>query len=505
MADFKTFGRELVRLNIGAAVGALSKKSEAMPDTTSEPLIPSAYRGGMYFFGDGTAKRFFDYDDIQSALQAFTICPPLQSIILRKAEAAANARLWIMTSKGKGKNRECKTEWADKCRAKLARPNPFETWSEFDFNMTVYTNLFGWCVVYPTYSTKMFAGKGMAYADNIWVLPPSMLDWLETGRVFNQLDLKGIFQYIRVQTQELNMELPLQDIAIIRGNLPRMNSGSMGTTLVESMILPDTKVRACQQVINNIVAAYESRGELIGFAGAQNIISPEANAGAGIVAMPLNPEEEKDLQDKFKKQYGVMRKQYRNIISPQPIKVQKMGTATKDLMLFEEVEEDVKALCDQWGYPYKLLSNSKSTSLNGTEARAFQSFLYTDTIIPESQHKYNQLAKAFKAGENNCVFEVDFSHVPALQEDKQKHATARKVMGEAVANEFKTGLITYNRAMELMEEDTVEWGNIYYWDFKKLYNIQDEPAQQQQGQSEAGTNQPGIESEIETANSGENQ
>lgn len=492
MADFKTFGKEIARLNIGSAIGALRTKSE--PPSMNE-LIPSAYRGGMIMFGDGSAKRFFDFDDIESAQLAFSICPPLQSIILRKAEAAMNGKVWVMTTKGKGKNSECKTDWANKVRQKLIHPNPFESWQDFYFNVHVYTNLFGWCVIYPTYSAGLYAKRGFAESNALWALPPSMLDWRETGRMFNQVDLKGVIEYMRVQSQEFNMELPLDQILIVRGHLPRMNNGKLGTTLVESMLLPDTKVRAVQQIVNNIAAAYESRGELISFAGAQNIISPDGNGGAGMIAMPLQPDEENDLQEKFRKQYGVMRKQWRNIISPQPIKVQKMGTATKDLMLFEEVEDDVKALCDQWGYPYKLLSNSKSTSLNGTEARAFQAFLYQDTIIPESQSIYSQLEKAFKAKDNNCVFEVDFSHVPALQEDKQKQATSRKTMGEAVANEFKNGFITYNRAMELMEEDTVDWGDIYYWEFKEKFNISDEN----------GTNETEVEStdDAESSDDGE--
>ncbi len=498
MADFKTFGRELANLNLGNAFRSLAAPGVLKHESGGAILEPQAYRNGMFMFGNGSLTKFFEYDDIESALNAFVKCPPLQSVLLRKADAAITGKLWVMTESGKGRNRESKTEWANKTRAKLNRPNPFESGREWLAKIQIYTDLFGWCIIYPTYSSTTYARKGFAEADSIWVLPPYMLDWQETGNVFNQTDLKGVFRHIKMQVHGYMLDLPLDQILLVRGKLPRMLSGSMSSTMCEAMILPDTKVRSLQQPINNIIGAYASRGELISYAGAQNIISPQPGSG-GMVAMPLTPQEEKELQDKFKLQYGVMQKQYRNIISSQPLNVQKMGTPTKDLMLFEEVVEDVKAICDQYGYQYRLLSNGSASSLNGTEVNALQRDLYQNTIIPESQSLWEQLAIGFKAEENKCRFEADFSHLPVLQADGLQSAQTRQTMGAACFQDFKNGFITYNRALELMGEDTVTGGDIYYKDWIKQNQVENESDQPGATGNEAQNgNEGGEESEAET-------
>ena len=458
MANWKSFRGELVKGNIGNAFGSLLSKTGG---DSSAVLEPSAYRNGFYFFGDGKTVKFFEYDGESSALKAFVQCPPLQSIISRKAKAAANAKVWIMTNSGKGKDRESNSLFADKVRAKLNNPNPYQNGLQFQQQLKIFVDLFGWCVVYPTYATKSLAKYGFAEASGLWLLPPYMLDWRETGKLFAQNDVKGLFQYIRLNISGLQMDLPLDDILIVKDELPRMSDGLMDATFTEAMVLPDTKVRAMVQPINNIIGALEARGELISHRGANHLISPDSGGGQ-YVPMPVTPTDEQEMQDKFKKMYGIRANQWRNVIASQPMKAVKLSTPTKDLMLFEEVEANVMMLCDQWGYDFKLLSNIKSVALNGTEASERKRQLYQDTIIPETCSIYEQLAKGFKLQDNNCRFDVDFSHVPVMQKDQMTMARSREIMGKAVYADFKNGFITYNRALALLGEDTVPDGDVYY-------------------------------------------
>jgi hypothetical protein len=59
--------------------------------------------------------------------------------------------------------------------------------------------------------------------------------------------------------------------------------------------------------------------------------------------IPLRDEQKTQLQQDFRRQYGIKKGQSRYLISPAPMKWQAMGKATKDLMLFEEISDDIMA------------------------------------------------------------------------------------------------------------------------------------------------------------------
>lgn len=462
MANLKIFRQELFKGNIGNAIKSLSH---------TEDIVPYAYRGGMFFFGTGNPEAGFNYNGVEDAMKAYTQCPELQSIINRRAMAHANGKRWIMKDFGKGKGKEDNSIYAQQCRKLLKKPNPFQSGKQFETQLKIYIDVFGWCVILPVYASPTWAKKGLSEASAMFLIPPFMLDWHETGQWKNQKNLRDVLLNLTLTVGGTRTDLNLDEVVIIQDSTPKMYTGTIDGAggMAEMLIFPETKVRAQQKPISNLIAAYTSRGELIRYAGSQGIISPNPGGGAGgFVPMPLTADEEKDLQGKLQRQYGIGTNQYRYIISPNPLSFQPMGRPTKDLMLFEEIDADVRALCNAWYYPWKLLADSGS-SLNGTEVDALTRNLYQDAIIPEAQNIEEQLAEAFKAEENGTRWDRDYAHVPAMQEDQKLEAEKRKIIGDAVINEFKNGLITFNRALEIMEEDTVPWGNIYYHEYKKLY------------------------------------
>ena len=470
-------GLELLHGNFGNAIKSLSASSHS--------IEPYAYRNGMFFFGAGCSEKFFSYSGVESSLKAYTQCPELQSIINKKAIAYSNGKLWIMRQGGKGKGKEDTSPYADKCRKLLHKPNPFQSGDQFRALLKIYVDVFGWCMILPIYAGKTFAKYGLSEASAMFLIPPYMLEWRETGHWKSQKNIKDILSEMWLTVGGERTPIDLEQVVIIKDIVPRMYSGTTDGTggMAELLLFPESRVKAQEQPINNIIATYGSRGELISYAGAQNVISPNPGAGQ-YVPMAMTPGEQEEMQLKFKMQYGIGARQWRNIISPVALSVQAMGRPTKDLMLFEEVEADVKALCIAWNYPYPLLGYG-SSSLNGTEIDAFTRNLYQDTIIPEGASIEQQLSEAFKASENNTIWERDYSHVSAMQADKQKEAEARKILGEAVTNELKANLITVNRALEIMGEDTVTGGDVYYSEWIKTNS--NESGQQGADESTATT------------------
>ena len=217
--------------------------------------------------------------------------------------------------------------------------------------------------------------------------------------------------------------------------------------------------------INNIIGAYEGRNTLINYRGALGILTPDNDSDGTI---PLNPKDKEDLQYDFSK-YGIRQQQWQVIISNAALKWQQMGYATKDLMLFEEIEDDIMRLCDAYNYPYRLLSSEKSASYN--DVKEFKKFLYQDAIIPEANSFYEQINQFFGLEALNLILKKDFSDVAILQDDINLMSSSRVNLSNAAQMDFLMNVITLNQYRLIVSQTgivipTTSDGEVYYSDIK---------------------------------------
>jgi hypothetical protein len=432
------FGRE-----IKVQINRIQTKSQ---DTLPVTLEPSTYRGfgsDFWFFGSDGVDYKFTYSGHESSLKAYQKCSPLTAIINRKAQAHINGKTWVMNTRGK----EAQGKEADKLRKLLAKPNPLQSWKQFEAQQKIYIQLFGWCLVLPIIPVG-YEKYGPIEASSLWNIPPYMVDIEETNKLFYQTDMTGIIKQIVLKYKNQKQIIPANNIYIFKDFTPSINS----------LIFPETRICSLSMSINNIIASLESCNELINYAGSQGIITPD-NGGGQLISVPLNPDEKKELQEEFKRQYGIRKGQYRYIISPAAVKWQQMGMRPKDLALREGVTEDSKMICDGYGYPPHLLGlidpsfNNQSTAEKG---------LYQNTIIPEAESMYEEWNNFFRLSEYNIKLEKDYSHLPILQADATQLATARRTWDEALKLEFDAGLITLNDWLIKLGEDPLpgDLGNV---------------------------------------------
>jgi hypothetical protein len=223
----------------------------------------------------------------------------------------------------------------------------------------------------------------------------------------------------------------------------------IGTEYDTNLTIPDSRLLSNDYVVANIVAAYKSRNTLITKRGAIGILSNESVDGdSGTVAM--KPGEKEDLQKDFAK-YGLVGQAYQVIVTDANLKWQQMGFATKDLMLFEEIQDDIDRLCDIYGLPAPLMARSKDTTFDN-QNQARKDFL-ENTIIPESDSRMEMFTNGIMEGDESLVVKRDYSKLAVLQEDKAKAATARKALDDALQIEYKAGLITKNDWREKLGDE----------------------------------------------------
>lgn len=144
-----------------------------------------------------------------------------------------------------------------------------------------------------------------------------------------------------------------------------------------------------------------------------------------------------------------------------------MGVPYRDLMLTEWGEDDTMVICDALNYPFKLLANTKSSSMNGTETAQFQRILYQDFIIPFAEMVFEQLNEAFNAEKYNCNIEKDFSHITVIQDDKIAAGRALGLMNAGLQIQWLNNIITANQWLIATEMDPIPDGDKYYDDWIK--------------------------------------
>lgn len=405
-------------------------------------LDPSQYRSqmtDMFLAGGQGPLQQFTYQDNNSSLTAYEKCPPLTAVINKKAQAYINGKTWVMDKKGK----ESVSEFANKLRARLAKPNPLQSWKQFEAQNYIYQQIFGYCIVLPIIPAGF---KKNIDATSLWNIPGNMIKPFETNKLWYQTELKGILQKIVLTYKGHETELPLDLIYIFKDFAPSF----------KTMIFPESRVCSLEMPINNIIGALASRNVLINYRGALGILSSDSDKFGYV---PIKEGDKESLQNDFRR-YGLIGQQWKFIITSAAVKWQQMGIPTRDLMLFEEIEDDVNMICDSYSYPIDLMAGSTRKTYQNSDAAG--KGLYQNAIIPEADSMYDQWNIFFDCAANNVELEKDYSHIPILQQNKGEQATARNTLGQALEREFKNNWITYNRVLELLGEDTITGMDKYY-------------------------------------------
>lgn len=421
-------GKELLKGNFGNAIKSLtiSPATFHKDDVTGEFFYPLL----------GNSSLHFRWTGHNSSLTAYQKCPPVPAIINRKAQAYINGKTWVLNTQGRAKEKEATSVEAKKLQNLLKRPNPLQSWKQFEAQAYIYQQLFGWTIILPI---RPFGFKDNIDATSLWNIPPFMVDIEETNRLFYQSDTKGIIKKIVLSYKGQRTELEVENVFIMKDFTPSF----------DSLILPNSRICALEMPINNIIGAYESRNVLINYRGALGILSQETGGGQYPV-LPVTDDKKKELQKEFQR-YGLKNSQWQFIITSAALKWQSMSIPTKDLMLFEEIEDDIMRICDQYGYPYQLMSSAKGTTFSNVKEA--KQLLYQDSIIPEAENIYEQWNQFFQLDKYNLRMDKDFAHLPVLQEDEVQKMTARRTRDEAYQIEWENDLITRNQWRTANGED----------------------------------------------------
>jgi hypothetical protein len=399
-----------------------------------------------------------DMSELAYLLKAYCENPIVQAVINIKAEAFSNIKFSVKNLA----NNEITPlneyqEDKGKLKSLIGQPNPlqstFEWLRQYKVNQEVFGNGYAYASV-PVGFERSFSYQDINVINNLpsyFVTPTLTGKWLDATtkeEIIKHYELRGING--KVRKLETNTVFQTNGINI-----------KLDARFTEGV----SKLVALQRPISNIDKAYESRNVLITRRGALGILTSEKK-DAALGHLPLQQTEIDDVQDSFKN-YGLLEDQYTQVISPVPLKYQRMAMSVKDLMLFEEIESDAIAIANAFGVPELLakyyLKGGTFANMDASERR-----LYDSTIIPESKDWLTNFNNFLKTKELNIELLGDFDHLNILQLNKKEQATTKKLKQETALAAFKIGAIVYNdylAAIDMANDDKI--GELRIWDLSK--------------------------------------
>lgn len=395
---------------------------------------------------------FFNLDGNDDYRNAFLVCSPLKSIITKRAQMFLNGKIEILNTKSGNRKRGDK---AKLLRDKLKKPNPFQSWRQFFAQMHTYVDTFGYC---PILRVEPAGFENTGEVQSLWVIPPWIFEYELTGKWQDQTDRNQIFKSFSISYKGQQRPLDINSVGLIMDN-------QISTDFDNKLYIPDSRLKGCELQITNIQAAYQSRNTLITKKGAIGILSNKGKDVSGPVQMKTG--EKEAVQNDFAR-YGLTGQEWQIIITDASLEWQSMSFPTKDLMLFEEVEDDILRICDQVGlYPDIMGSVKKSTFANLSEAKKAQ---YQDFIIPDAEGRMEQFSDFLFQYDESSFLHINFDHIEVLQQAVKDTAMATQLINDAYEKLYNAGLVTRGQWAEAADLDSTMIPDADKYNFERSDN-----------------------------------
>lgn len=293
----------------------------------------------------------------------------------------------------------------------LDNPNPLMSGNDFLRQWSENELVFGNDFISKIYGTSL-----QEYPSALHHLPPHRVDIKTTGKIFRQTRIEDIILEYRLQLDGGYDSYTTDEILHTK-----MISGS-------NPIQGESPLTALYMEIGNIRSAKQFRNVIMSKNGALGMITPKQATGQG--AIPLTPDQKRDIEKQYSEQYGAGNHQIQVMITQGAVEWHAMTYPTKDMMLFEEVSADFRTIIDLYGLNDNLFSREKASTF--TNLQDGLKHAYQVTTIPEAEEKAMSLSKSIGLIEKGEFLTLDYSHLPILQKNEKEKAEELNLKANAV-------------------------------------------------------------------------
>jgi len=302
----------------------------------------------------------------------------------------------------------------------VANPNPTQSWADVIYSLSVNDAL--WASSFAYTPKRSFDIRNL-----IVPLPSDKMIINLSGRKLKQMDKEGLIDSFTFDYGSDVENLEFEDVLYL------------STTDGINIVNPASKIESLKYPLSNIKALYNKRNVLLENIGAIGILSAKNSDIGG--SIPMTPEEKTEIQQSW-----FRRSKDEVIITESDVSWNPMSYPTKDLMLFEELNADLRAIIDAYGLNANLFSTEKGATFSNV--RDSIKMVYTDTIIPETQQMYDSMANQFGLTNEGITIKADFSHIPSLQIDELAKAEGMNKRADVVKKIIESGVTLSNEEIE---------------------------------------------------------
>lgn len=405
-------------------------------DAPLYPIGGGGLRGWMFrqIFGNRLLSAFAQRNfilqknvpiwiDMENLLQVYLMVPHLRAVIDRKAEMFSNGRFCVVNKKG--------NEIEDHpIIGILENPNCLQTQEKYLFQYSIFDDIYA-----STFQYKVAPKVGFDLSPRaLWNLPPANMRVIPTGQLWNETKIGGIISKFTMENGSVNgtiRDFTTEDIIY--------TTSAIGAHYITG----ESKLISLQKPLSNIVGALRTRNCIIFDRGAMGLLSHQSKDQMG--GIPLGETERKMVESQMRNEYGIQDGQMRTIITEASLSYQSMTFPTKELMLFEEIEDDFSIICGTYGMSRDIFPSVKGATFENAEQAIKQT--YQNTIQPCAD-SYCKLimqdpgfAPLFSRGHE---LQLNYDHLPVMKEDEKSEADADKADAEARDQYIKT-IISLNQ------------------------------------------------------------
>lgn len=368
------------------------------------------------------------YIDVDKPYELYHSIPQLRTIIGKKKAMFANVIPIIKDAKGK----PIETKQAEEFYKLIYQPNVMQSFNEFLENQLEQLDIYGNQFTYKNKPSSL-----TTFPVALWNVSPRYMTPVTTGKVFDQVDKKGIISSYKYCESNTEKTYSVEEIMYMRHN--DLDNPIIGTSPLKSLKHP----------LSNIDGAYKTRNVFINEKGAIGILSSGGSKDS-MGAVPLRKEERERIEKEYRKSYGINEDQMKILITEANLQWTATAPPTKDMLLFEEVDANTLVLIDHFGMNVNLFANKSATFENVT---ASIKQVYSDTIQPYADKYFQSLAdfleieKIFGKG---AYIEPSYEHIKVLQENKKEGAELFKSHVESIKQLVETTMITPQQGKDLL-------------------------------------------------------
>jgi len=405
--------------------------------------------GGM----GSAAASWIGYGSDLEYLSAFGRNPVLRAIIELKARAKSNLIFKIWDIKAEEYINLSKTRRPDLLNIIniLARPNPLQSYSEWQLLSEVNYSIFGNSYDYASLPAG-FTDVNYQTITSIKQLPPYLMGYVLSGRYFEQTTIEGI-----IEKYVLQLSTGAKDIA--PGQIFHRND--VNIKFDQNFVKGISKLQGLTMPLTNIEKAFESRNVMIRKRGALGVFTSDNKDGAGST-YPLMDNQMEQIQ-KDSEKYGTLEDQWQYMYLRHPMTYHKTTMNVDELKLFEEVSADAMLVCNAFGVPEVLLklylAGATFENQEASERRLYQS-----TVIPETNNQMDYFNNWLKTRQGGIRIDATWDHIPVLQANKKEEALTKKENSTYMERLWLQGAVTHNEWLLSLGLPQYTGGDVRIWD-----------------------------------------